>query len=135
MKNKAKYLKVASSIKAQIQQLKLEVKDKKSREYDPGVANFVKALVSTKNVEFLNASAISQQKRILKYFQEISQRLTVGEARAKLGVMHLPARILNLRRMGYKIDLFWFKERDSLGIYHRNGVYLYRGFEGGEPHE
>lgn len=79
------------------------------------------------NSKFHGSSAKTQRQNILRYFQEISSKLTVGEARELLGVMYLPARVLELRRQGYNIVTLWIIEIDNWGVKHRNGVYVYRG--------
>jgi hypothetical protein len=53
--------------------------------------------------------------------------MTVKEGRETLGIMYLPARIFELRKLGYRIELQWITEVDSLGGKHRNGLYIYMG--------
>ena len=65
--------------------------------------------------------------RILRFFQEEKPRLTVGEARERLGIMSLSSRISELRKRGYRVNTEFFYEYDSLGIMHRNGIYVFQG--------
>jgi hypothetical protein len=71
-------------------------------------------------------SANTQRARIISYFENISPRLTVTEAR-EMGIMSLSARIAELRKHRYLIITHWIEERDKNGVRHRNGVYVYMG--------
>lgn len=90
----------------------------------PSVSQLKKRLSIGRND---NSSAKIQRQKVLRYFQEISPRLTVGEARELLGVMHLAARVLELRRQVYDIVTHKIAEVDSWGVSHCNGLYVYSG--------
>ncbi len=77
--------------------------------------------------KFVFDSAKNQRSRLLWYFQEVSPRLTIEQARQLLECMSPPARILELRRLGYQIDTHWYIEISPSGMQHRNGTYLYHG--------
>ena len=79
-------------------------------------------------------NAKMQRHRLLRFFLEESPRLTVGQAREKLGIMSPPARILELRRQNHRIKTVWINEIDNLGITHRNGTYIYQGQGGNNEH-
>lgn len=53
--------------------------------------------------------------------------MTVSIGRDFLGIMHLPARIFELRGQGHDIQTDWIYEEDSNGVEHRNGLYVYLG--------
>lgn len=82
---------------------------------------------ASKTKKFHFDSSTNQCKRLLQWFEEISPRITVGEAREKLFLMSPPARILDLRRRGYKIETHWFIEYDAIGNKHKNGIYVFGG--------
>lgn len=68
----------------------------------------------------------SQQARILKHFEECP-RLSTLQARHEYGILHPGGRIMELRKMGYKIDTHWTDEADNNGEPHRIGLYVYQG--------
>ncbi|MCL4682421.1 MAG: hypothetical protein KJZ92_14275 [Rhodocyclaceae bacterium] len=45
-------------------------------------------------------------------------------ARETLGILHPPARIMELRRQGIEIETVWKIEYDSQGRRHRAGIYV-----------
>jgi hypothetical protein len=71
-------------------------------------------------------SSRNQRQRLLEHFKAKPQ-ITVAQAREWLGIMSPPARIIELRRQGYRIDTLFQTEFDSLGYRHRNGIYVYKG--------
>ena len=74
-----------------------------------------------------DTSAKTQRANILRYFRTVKPTLTVGEAREELGIMAPPARIYELRQQGWHIETIYIREPDSLGIIHRNGLYIFKG--------
>ncbi|MCP4473306.1 MAG: hypothetical protein GY821_01785 [Gammaproteobacteria bacterium] len=74
-----------------------------------------------------NDNATNQRKRLLDYFHEIAPRITVRCARDKLGILHAPARVHELRNRGHIINTYWIEEIDKLGITHKVGLYCYNG--------
>jgi len=52
--------------------------------------------------------------------------LTTLEARRLFDVMHPAARVMELRRMGYKIDTVWTTDFTSSGYPHRVARYVLR---------
>ncbi|HAT1846840.1 TPA: helix-turn-helix domain-containing protein [Legionella pneumophila] len=75
-------------------------------------------------------SASSQRARLLKFFESIP-RISTMEAREVLGILHPGARIMELRKKGYRIDTHWIEESDANGVMHRIGLYVYQGKSGG----
>lgn len=72
-------------------------------------------------------SSSTQRAMILRYFSGENNGLTVGYARNNLGIMYLPARIMELRKRGYHIVTNWIIEHDRFGVKHRNGLYSFHG--------
>lgn len=69
----------------------------------------------------------AQRQRLLAHLQTGSP-LATSWARQYLHVMSPAARILELRREGYRIDTTWRDVPDASGVIHRQGVYVLRGF-------
>jgi hypothetical protein len=57
--------------------------------------------------------------------------LSTLEARERLGVLHAPGRVLELRKGGYRIETQTSTRLDADGRPHRCGVYVLHG--GGAP--
>ncbi|QLH44038.1 MAG: hypothetical protein HWD59_06920 [Coxiellaceae bacterium] len=53
--------------------------------------------------------------------------MTTVDARAKLNILHPPARILELRRSGYNIVTHWTTIFDDMNQAHRIGEYILMG--------
>ena len=81
-----------------------------------GKANF------TSGFNLTDLSTKAQRQRILFALRH-GPVSTIG-ARRDLAVMHPAMRVLELRLMGYAIDLVWRREADELGIVHRQGLYI-----------
>jgi len=75
----------------------------------------------------LDCSASCQRQILLSHLKS-EGRITVTEGRG-LGIMSVPARVLELRRRGYDIVTHWITEHDRFGICHKNGLYVYRGLK------
>lgn len=101
----------------------LEKKLKKCPVNIPGI----KKKFKKSNQKYFN-SLYSQRERILKYF-ESCPRLSTMQARSKLGILHPCGRIMELRRLGYRIDTVWVCAPDDNGIDHRIGMYVFHGFD------
>ncbi|MCE0723991.1 helix-turn-helix domain-containing protein [Legionella resiliens] len=71
-------------------------------------------------------SASTKRKRLLSYLEK-NHRLSIIESREKLGILHLGARFMELRRKGYKIETHWIKEPDSNGVLHCVRLYVHKG--------
>ena len=67
-------------------------------------------------------SAWSQRQRILTVLQA-SYSLSTIEIRRDLDVLAPAVRILELRRLGYRITTTWDRERTDAGIWHRVARY------------
>lgn len=55
--------------------------------------------------------------------------LSTIEAREGFGIMSPASRVMELRRLGFKIDTVWRSVWDADGRPHRSAVYLMRGAE------
>lgn len=75
----------------------------------------------------MSDTSSNQRERIINYFRSVKTGLTVKEGRDKLGIMHLPARVHELRHLGHIIDTYRITEIDADGREHRNGRYIYHG--------
>lgn len=75
---------------------------------------------------FYSNSSSSQRAKILKHFETCPQ-LSTTQARAKYGIMSPAPRIMELRAQGYQIDTHRITERDSNGVQHRMGLYVFQG--------
>ncbi len=78
-------------------------------------------------------SALTQRSRILASFS-VCPRLSTLELR-EMGILHPCGRVMELRRLGHKIDTQWIKAPDSNGVHHRVGLYVYQGVSKGVSHE
>lgn len=74
-----------------------------------------------------NNSPDAQRASILRWFHQVSYRLSTLDARERLGIMSPACRIFELRNMGHNIPLEWTYQEDSSGTLHRVGVYVYMG--------
>ncbi len=83
-------------------------------------------LRNPKSIPKYSNSALSQRARILKHFEKTS-RLSTLYAHDVLGILHSPARILELRKHGYRIDTHRVVEHDLNGQAHAIGLYVYHG--------
>lgn len=77
----------------------------------------------TNRVEVEDLTTAAQRARVLEYLQN-HRALTTLEARHLLNVMHPAARVMELRKRGYKIITNWRKDADSQGRVHRVGEYV-----------
>jgi Helix-turn-helix domain len=80
-------------------------------------------------------TASSQRARIIPaLIERKSQGLTTIQMRKPpLDILHPPARILELRRQGYRIETIWTHEATEAGQMHRVGRYVLIGLPtGGE---
>ena len=85
-------------------------------------------LGNSKSVPSYSNSAASQRARLLEYFFKCP-RLTTMQARDNLGILHPCGRVMELRRLGYKIDTFWVDAFDNNGVNHRVGMYIFHGID------
>ncbi len=81
-----------------------------------------------KHKHYYDNSASTQRARILEHFSK-SPRLTTMQARNVLGILHPCGRIMELRRLGYKIDTVRVHAEDSNGVNHRIGMYIFHGLD------
>jgi hypothetical protein len=72
----------------------------------------------------------SQSARLLEALSRFA--ITTFEAMRYLDVYHCPARILQLRKQGYKIVTHWQTVITEAGVKHRVGLYM---LESGGNHE
>lgn len=68
-------------------------------------------------------NAHNQRLRLLGWLKKY-KRITTVEARAKLNILHPPARILELRRSGCNIITNWATIYDNMNQAHRVGEYI-----------
>ncbi len=61
----------------------------------------------------MNNPPINQRQRILKWFRNVSSRLSTLQARNQLGIMSPANRVKELRHAGHCITLEWEKQRDN----------------------
>ena len=85
-------------------------------------------LGNSKSKSLYSNSTSSQRARILEYFSKCP-RLSTMKARDELGVLHPCGRVLELRRLGYRIDTLWVRESDNNGVPHRVGLYIFHGID------
>jgi Helix-turn-helix domain len=72
--------------------------------------------------QYKGASAVKQCERLLAAFASWS--INTFEAMRYLDVYHCPARVLQLRKMGYKIVTHWQTIVTEAGEKHRVGLYV-----------
>lgn len=75
--------------------------------------------------EFTGNSAKEQCLRLLKALQLF--KINNYEASRFLSIYHPPARALELRKQGHKVDTVWETVEAENGILHRVGCYVLRG--------
>jgi hypothetical protein len=80
-----------------------------------------KAALEAIRVEFKGTASRSQAARLLEALSRYS--ITTFEAMRYLDVYHCPARILQLRKQGYKIVTHWQTVITEAGERHRVGLY------------
>lgn len=68
-------------------------------------------------------SSAKQRQRILKYLQQ-GNRLTTLYSRESLGIMHVAARVKELRELGWNIVTHWTTETDITSRKHRIAEYI-----------
>ncbi len=78
------------------------------------------------NKKVYSTNLACQRQRLLNYLNE-KFSITVNEARVELSILHCPARVLELRKIGYDIRTIWVDEYDQNGIFHRVGRYYFFG--------
>ncbi|WP_066254398.1 helix-turn-helix domain-containing protein [Hydrogenophaga flava] len=84
-----------------------------------------KAALETIRSEFKGNGSRSQRARLLEALSRYS--VTTFEAMRYLDVYHCPARILQLRKQGYKIATHWQTVETESGEKHRVGLYVLEG--------
>jgi hypothetical protein len=89
-----------------------------------------KAALEAIRVEFTGNASRSQAARLLEALSRYS--VTTFEAMRYLDVYHCPARVLQLRKQGYKIVTHWQTVITEAGVKHRVGLYA---LESGASHE
>jgi hypothetical protein len=75
--------------------------------------------------DFIGNSAKQQCHRLLQALQLF--KINGYEASRFLGIYHPPARVLELRKQGHKVDTVWETVEAENGIMHRVGCYVLRG--------
>jgi hypothetical protein len=80
-----------------------------------------KAALEQIRTEFSGTASRSQAARLLEALSRYS--ITTFEAMRYLDVYHCPARILQLRKQGYKIATHWQTVITEAGERHRVGLY------------
>lgn len=84
-----------------------------------------KAALEMIRSEFKGNASSSQRARLLEALSRYS--VTTFEAMRYLDVYHCPARILQLRKQGYKIATHWQTVETESGDTHRVGLYVLEG--------
>ncbi len=77
------------------------------------------------NLDFKGNNAKTQCLRLLNALQLF--KINSYEASRCLNVYHPPARVLELRKQGHRIDTVWETVEAENGILHRVGCYVLRG--------
>ena len=93
-------------------------------------ANSKKVALEAIRAQFNGTDGHSQSKRLLEALSRFA--VTTFEAMRYLDVYHCPARVLQLRKQGYKIVTHWQTVTTEAGVKHRVGLYL---LESGASHE
>lgn len=86
-----------------------------------------KAALEKIRSEFKGTASRSQRARLLEALSRFP--VTTFEAMRYLDVYHCPARILQLRKLGYSIQTHWETVQTESGEKHRVGLYVM----GGQP--
>lgn len=81
-----------------------------------------KAALEKIRSEFKGAASKSQRARLLEALSRYS--INSFEASRYLDVYHCPARILQLRKLGYRITTHWQTVETEAGETHRVGLYV-----------
>lgn len=81
-----------------------------------------KAALEAIRDQFKGTASRSQAVRLREALSRYS--ITTFEAMRYLDVYHCPARILQLRKQGYKIATHWQTVMTEAGVRHRVGLYL-----------
>jgi hypothetical protein len=89
-----------------------------------------KAALEAIRAEFSGTSGHSQTARLLEALSRFA--ITTFEAMRYLDVYHCPARVLQLRKAGYRIVTHWQTVITEAGVKHRVGLYV---LESGGNHE
>lgn len=84
-----------------------------------------KAALEMIRSEFKGTASRSQRARLLEALSRYP--VTTFEAMRYLDVYHCPARILQLRKQGYKITTHWQTVETEAGEKHRVGLYVLEG--------
>lgn len=84
-----------------------------------------KAALEMIRSEFKGTASRSQRARLLEALSRYS--VTTFEAMRYLDVYHCPARILQLRKQGYRITTHWQVVQTESGERHRVGLYVLEG--------
>lgn len=84
-----------------------------------------KAALEMIRTEFKGTAGSSQSARLLEALSRYS--ISTFEAMRYLDVYHCPARILQLRKMGYRITTHWQTVETEAGVKHRVGLYVLEG--------
>ncbi len=81
-----------------------------------------KAALEKIRVDFKGISARQQCARLLEALA--SWPISTFEGMRYLDVYHMPARVLQLRKQGFKISMHWQMVETECGVLHRIGVYV-----------
>ncbi len=84
-----------------------------------------KAALETIRSEFKGTASHSQRARLFEALSRYS--INSFEASRYLDVYHCPARILQLRKLGYRITTHWQTVETEAGETHRVGLYVLEG--------
>lgn len=84
-----------------------------------------KAALETIRDEFKGSASRAQRARLLEALSRFS--VNSFEASRYLDVYHCPARILQLRKLGYQITTHWQTVETEAGETHRVGLYVLEG--------
>lgn len=84
-----------------------------------------KAALEKIRSEFKGTASRSQRARLLEALSRFS--INSFEASRYLDVYHCPARILQLRKQGYRITTHWQTVETEAGETHRVGLYVLEG--------
>lgn len=86
-----------------------------------------KAALEAIRAEFKGTASKAQADRLLEALRRFA--VTTFEAMRYLDVYHCPARVLQLRKRGYKIVTHWQTVITESGEKHRVGLYVLEGMQ------
>lgn len=107
------------------------MKKKPNRKEKAAQGKRTKATRKSVRTNYNDNSAFSQRARILDWFK-LYHSLTTEQARREMDIMSPAPRILELRKRGYDIMMYWADYPTADGQLHRMAKYVLMSRKGGE---